>query len=71
MYLIISTFLSRTIGAKDTFPRSKFSIIVIFLNEGKFRTPPPPPTGEANKLWSQLTEPVSQLKIFSVPSDSQ
>lgn len=70
MCLIISTFLSRTIGVKDTFPRSKFSIIVIFLNEGKFR-PPPPPTGEANKLWSQLTEPVSQLKIFSVPSDSQ
>lgn len=51
---------------KDTFPRSKFSIIVIFLNEGKFR-PPPPPTGEANKLWSQLTEPVSQFKISQCP----
>ena len=69
MCLIISTFLSRTIGAKDTFSRSKFSVIVIFLNEGKFIEPPP--TGEANKLWSQLTEPVSQFKIFSVPSDSQ
>lgn len=42
--------------------------LLLVPNKGKFRKPP---TGEASKLWSQLTEPVSQFKIFSMPSDSR